>query len=136
MTISDTALQFVDACDTGKGWEVCAQWCHEGASFSCQADALADLATVEDYVGWAKGLLVPVPDGHYDLKALGVDEERNAVSVFAVFGGTNTGEGPVPPNGNTVASDYVYVMEFEGHRIKHMTKIWNDVVALRQLGWA
>ena len=136
MAISDTARQFFDACETGKGWEVCEQWCHEGASFSCQADALADLSMVEAYVGWTKDLLVPVPDGHYDLKAWGVDEERNSVIVSSVFRGTNTGEGPVPPTGNSVASDYVYVMEFEGDRIKHMTKIWNDGVGLRQLGWA
>jgi len=38
-----------------------------------------------------------------------------------------------PPGGNT--SDYVFVMEFEGDRIRHMTKIWNDVFAMRQLGW-
>jgi hypothetical protein len=27
------------------------------------------------------------------------------------------------------------VMEFEGDKIKHMTKIWNDGVALKALGW-
>ena len=32
-------------------------------------------------------------------------------------------------------ADYVYVMDFENGQIKHMTKIWNDVVSLRQLGW-
>ncbi len=137
MTISDTARKFVDACDGGKGWDVCKQWCHEGASFSVQADALADLENLEAYVGWAKDLLTPVPDGTYDLKALAVDEERNSVTAFAVFSGTQTGPGPVdPPTGKSVASDYVYVMEFDGDRIKHMTKIWNDGHGLRQLGWA
>ena len=136
MSISETAMQFQDACDSGKGWDACEQWCQEGASFSCQADALAELSTVEGYVGWAKDLLGPIPDGHYYLKAFGVDEERNVVSTFAVLSGTNTGEGPVPPTGKAIAADYVYVMEFEGDRIRHITKIWNDVVSLRQLGWA
>jgi hypothetical protein len=26
-------------------------------------------------------------------------------------------------------------MTFEGDRIKHMTKIWNDTISLQQLGW-
>ena len=58
------------------------------------------------------------------------------VSAFAIFRGTNTGEGgPVPPTGNSVAAEYVYVMDFDGDRIRHMTKIWNDVISLQQLGW-
>ena len=44
--------------------------------------------------------------------------------------------GPVSPTGNKVAGDYVYVMEFDGDKIRHMTKIWNDGQTLRQLGWA
>ena len=26
-------------------------------------------------------------------------------------------------------------MQFEGDKIRHMTKIWNDGVSLKQLGW-
>jgi hypothetical protein len=26
-------------------------------------------------------------------------------------------------------------MMFEGNRIQHVTKIWNDTIALQQLGW-
>lgn len=53
-----------------------------------------------------------------------------------LFSGTHTGEGgPAPPTGNRVEADYVYVMDFDGDRIKHMTKIWNDSVSLAQLGW-
>ena len=26
-------------------------------------------------------------------------------------------------------------MEFDGDRIRHMTKVWNDVMSLQQLGW-
>jgi predicted ester cyclase len=65
-----------------------------------------------------------------------VDEDRNNVSAFAVFSGTHTAEGgPVPPTGNRVEADYVYVMDFDGDRIRHMTKIWNDGISLTQLGW-
>jgi predicted ester cyclase len=136
MSIRDTAFAFADACDKGKGWSGCSQWCHEGATFSCQADALAEIGTAEAYVDWAAGLLGPIPDATYELKSRAVDEERGKVSVFSVFKGTNTGEGPVPPTGKKIAGDYVYVLSFEDGKIKHMHKIWNDAHSLKQLGWA
>jgi len=40
-SMKEAAAQFFDACETGKGWEACAQFCHPDASFSAQADALA-----------------------------------------------------------------------------------------------
>jgi predicted ester cyclase len=83
-----------------------------------------------------KGLFTPMPDGRYELKSFSVDDERNIASAFAVFHGTHTGEGgPVPPTGKSVAADYVYVMEFDGDRIRHMTKVWNDGFSLQQVGW-
>ena len=107
-SIKERAEQFLDACDTGKGWDGCKEFCHPDASFSAQAGALADVDTVESYSEWMKGLLTPLPDGRYELRSFAVDEERNNVSVFAVFRGTHTGEGgPVPPTGNSVAADYV-----------------------------
>jgi hypothetical protein len=42
----------------------------------------------------------------------------------------------VPPTGKSAAADYVYVMDFDGDKIRHMTKIWNDGLTMRQLGWA
>ena len=42
----------------------------------------------------------------------------------------------MPPDGKSASTDYVYVMDFEDGRIRHMTKIWNDGVAMEQLGWA
>ena len=136
MSITETAMAFFDACETGKGGEVCKEWCHENASFSCQADALADVTTLAGYADWMQGLLGPVPDGHYELKGFACDEGRDTVIAAAVFHGTHSGEGgPVPATGNTVAADYVYVMSFEDGKIRHMTKIWNDGHSLKQLGW-
>ncbi len=134
--MKERAQQFFHACETGKGWEVCKEFCHPDATFAAQAGALADVKTLEAYTEWMKGLFTPVPNGRYELRSFAVDEERNNVSAFAVFHGTHTGEGgPVPPTGKSVAADYVYVMEFEGDRIRHMTKIWNDTISLQQLGW-
>jgi predicted ester cyclase len=104
--------------------------------FLCQSDVLADTTTLEGYTEWMKGLLTPIPDGRYELKAFATDSERNSVCAFAVFHGTHSGEGgPVAPTGNSLAADYVYVMEFDGDKIRHMTKIWNDAQSLRALGW-
>ena len=137
MSMNETAQAFFEACETGKGWESCKGYCHDDATFSCQADALAEVTTVAGYTDWMKGLLTPIPDGHYEIKSWGVDETRNNVNAAAVFHGTQTGEGgPGQPTGKTVAADYVYVMNFDGGKIRHMTKIWNDVHSLKQLGWA
>jgi hypothetical protein len=88
MSISETATTFFDDLETGKGWDVCKKWCHEDASFSCQADAIAEITTVEGYAGWVKGLFTPVPDMHPEIKAFATDQERNTVAAFAVVHGT------------------------------------------------
>lgn len=132
----EKAAQFFDACETGRGWDGCREYCYPDATFSAQAGALADVNTLEAYTEWMKGLYGPVPDGRYELRSFAVDEARDNVTAFAVFHGTHTGEGgPVPPTGKSVAAEYVYVMDFDGDRIRHMTKIWNDGVSLSQLGW-
>lgn len=137
MSIEQTARDFFEACETGGGWDACKGYCHDGASFACQADALAETTTLQGYAEWMKGLLGPIPDGRYELTAFATDAARGTVVATAVFRGTQTGAGgPGTPTGNPVASDYAYVMQFEGAQIAHMTKIWNDAQALRQLGWA
>ena len=135
-SIRETAEQFFDACETGKGWAGCKAYCHDNATFAAQAGALADVSTVQGYTDWMKGMFTPVPDGRYELRSFAVDEQRNNVSAYAVFRGTHTGQGgPIPPTGRAVAADYVYVMQFDGGKIKHLTKIWNDAFSLKQLGW-
>lgn len=136
-SMSEAAERFFDACETGTGWDVCRKYCHPDATFSAQADALGDVETLEEYTEWMKGLLTPVPDGSYEIRSFAADENRNNVIAYAVFRGTHTGEGgPVPPTGQKVEADYVYVMEFDGDQIRHMTKIWNDGISMKQLGWA
>ncbi|PKP74951.1 MAG: polyketide cyclase [Alphaproteobacteria bacterium HGW-Alphaproteobacteria-6] len=137
MSIEATARAFFEACEAGGGWAACKAHCHADASFSCQADALAGTVTLAGYADWMKALLGPIPDGRYQLTAFAADEGRAAVVAAAVFHGTQTvAGGPVAPTGRAVASDYVYVMGFSDGRIRHMTKVWNDAQALRQLGWA
>ena len=136
-SILSQAKLFFEACETGKGWDGCKAYCHPEATFSAQTGVLSEIGTLEGYSEWMKNLFTPVPDGRYELKFFAEDEERNCVAAFAVFHGTQTGPGgPGEPTGKPIAADYVYAMEFEGDRIQHMTKIWNDTISLQQLGWA
>lgn len=137
MSMQQNARDFFDACETGQGWQACSQWCVPDAGFTCQSDALAEVTTLAGYCDWMKGLLVPLPDGHYELTGFAVDAERNCAIVSAVFHGTHTVDaGTGAPTGQAASSDYVYVIKFDGDKISHMTKVWNDVQARRQLGWA
>ena len=134
--ITSIAQRFFDACENGKGWEVCRAYCTPDASFSAQAEPLAEIQTLQGYTEWMKGLLGFMPDGRYTVKSFATDGERNNVCAYGVFSATHTGEGgPLPPTGKSTNTDYVYVMQFEGDKIRHMTKIWNSGWALRELGW-
>ena len=136
-TITAVAREFFAACESGKGWDGCRQYCKAEGTFSAQAEPLADVKTLQQYTEWMKGILTPLPDGRYELKSFATDEERKSVCAYGVFLATHTGPGgPVAPTGKSVRTDYVYVMEFEGDKIKHMTKIWHSGLALKQLGWA
>src|SRR2546430_13352078 len=98
--VVEVARAFFDACETGKGWQACRQFCTPDATFSAQAEPLEDVHTLEQYTDWMKGLLTILPDGRYELKSFAVDRERNQVIAYAVFSGTHTGDGgPVPPTG-------------------------------------
>jgi predicted ester cyclase len=136
-TITETAMAFFEACETGQGWAGGSAYCDPNATFSAQAEPLADVHTLAEYADWMKALFTFVPDGRYELKSFATDNERNNVCAYAVFSGTHTGEGgPMPPTGKSTSTDYVYVMEFDGGKIRHMTKIWNAGLAMKDLGWA
>jgi ketosteroid isomerase-like protein len=127
------AQAFFDACETGKGWEVCSKYCAPNATFSAQAEPLLDLKTLAQYTDWKKGILTVLPDARYGVKSFATDSARNNVAAYGVFYGQG---GPVPPTGRRISTDYVYVMQFDGGKIVHMTKIWNAGLALKDLGWA
>ena len=136
-SITTEAQAFFDACETGKGWEVCSAYCTPTATFSAQSEPLLDVKTLAQYTDWMKGMITVLPDARYEVKSFATDTGRNNVSAYGVFYGTHTGPGgPVPPTGRQVSTDYVYVMQFEAGKISHMTKIWNAGLALKELGWA
>lgn len=135
-SIATVAEAFFEACETGKGWEGCRAFCTPEATFSAQAEPLLEVKTIQQYADWMQVIVTILPDAHYELKSFATDEDRNNVAAYAVFHGTHTGPGgPVPPTGRGTSTDYVYVMQFEGGKIVHMTKIWHAGLALKELGW-
>ena len=135
-SITAVAKDFFAACEAGKGWEGCKAYCRPDATFSAQAEPLSDVRSLQQYTDWMKGLMQILPDGRYELKSFATDAERQNVSAYGVFLGTHTGQGgPCSPTGKDVRTDYVYVMEFDGDKIRHMTKIWNAGWAMKELGW-
>lgn len=136
VAITGIAEKFFEACETGKGWQGCKEYCKPDATFSAQAEPLADIQTLQKYTDWMQGLLTFIPDGHYELKSLATDEQRQNVCAYGIFSGTHTGEGgPCSPTGKSLQTDYVYVMEFDGDKIWHMIKVWHSWLAMQELGW-
>lgn len=136
-SIAAVAEAFFDACEKGKGWEVCRSFCTPDATFSAQAEPLLDMKTLAQYTDWMRDIRTVLPDARYEVKSFATDTARNNVAAYGVFYGTHTGPGgPVPPTGRRISTDYVYVMQFDCGKIAHMTKIWNAGLALKDLGWA
>jgi predicted ester cyclase len=136
-SMTTTAQAFFEACETGKGWAACRAYCTPDATFAAQAEPLLGVKSLAQYADWMTGITALMPDAGYDIKSFATDAARNNVAAYAVFHGTHTGAGgPVPPTGRRTSTDYVYVMQFTGDKISHMTKIWHSGLAMKELGWA
>ena len=136
-SIAEIAESFFANCEAGQGWDACKAFCTPDSTFAAQAEPLAGVTTLAQYTEWMKDLLTILPDGRYELKSFAVDPERNNVAAYGVFSGTHTGPGgPCAPTGKSTRTEYVYVMQFKGDKISHMTKIWNSGLALKELSWA
>jgi hypothetical protein len=67
----------------------------------------------------------------------GWDAEHKIACHFATFHAKHTGPGgPVEPTNKEMATDYAYFvfMNDEGMCTK-ISKVWNDVWAMKQIGW-
>ena len=53
-SITEVADKFFEACETGKGWNVCKEYCTPDATFSAQSEALAEIGDVRGYTEWMK----------------------------------------------------------------------------------
>jgi hypothetical protein len=72
-SIVETAKAFFTSCETGKGWDGCKAFCKPDATFSAQAEPLADLKTLHETV-----MAVPSPQVRY--------EELSGIGSAAVRG--------------------------------------------------
>ena len=135
-SITESAQAFFAACEVGKGWEVCSAYCTPDATFTAQAEPLMELKTLKQYTDWMKGLMTVLTDGSYEVRSFATDAVRNNVCAYGVFTGTHLAGGPCEPTGKTTKTDYVYVMQFTGDKITHLTKVWHSGLALKELGWA
>lgn len=79
-----TARQFFDACESGKGCAICKQWCTPEATFAAQAEPLMDVRTLWQYTDWTKGLLGLIPDGRYEVRSFALDEEHHAGLALSI----------------------------------------------------
>ena len=138
MSAFETAKKFFTACEAPKGWSGCKDFVADGASFSCQSGALADVKSVQGYCDWLKGLADgPLPGNSYTVHAKSWDADTNTAIFFSTFHATHKGDGgPIPATNKATNTDYVYAIKMNGDgKVASMTKIWNDAYALAELGW-
>lgn len=110
-SITEIAAKFFEACEAGKGWDGCKAYCKPNATFSAQAEPLADVRTLQQYADWMKAVLTFIPDGRYELRSFATDDKGKSVCAYGILSGTHTGEGgPCLPTGKSMKTDYVYVI--------------------------
>ena len=78
------------------------------------------------------------PGATYDLHTAGWDDSTRTATFFATYHAKHTGEGgPVPPTNKETHSEYVDAETMNSEdKVQSMTKSWNDVWAMKELGWA
>ena len=54
--ITGIAEKFFEACETGKGWDACKEYCMSDATFSAQSEPLAVGHDIQGDSEWRKGL--------------------------------------------------------------------------------
>ena len=54
-SITSVAEAFFEACEAGRGWNVCSAYCTPDATFRAQAEPLLEVKTLQQYTDWMKG---------------------------------------------------------------------------------
>ena len=115
------ARAFFDACDFGKGWDGCKQFCHQDASFETEAETLAEINTLDTYCDWmVEALAMFDATVEVEVKSEAYDVKKDIALIYAEIRG-NVIIGPEPM---FMKTDYVYAINFNGKKISHVTKIW------------
>ena len=80
--ITATAQSFFDACETGKAWTGCQQYCTTNATFSSQANPLLNITTLSAYCDWMRDVLTGLTDVSYEVKSFATDTARHNVCLL------------------------------------------------------
>jgi len=91
------------------------------------------MKTLAQYTDWMKGIAARRPLRGKVVRDRQRSEQRYRLwrILWNPLGSGRAGSSERP----ALSTDYVYVMQFEGGKIVHMTKIWNAGLALKDLGW-
>ena len=117
-----TARNFFEQCDYGKGWDACKIYCRQDATFETEAETLSAINTLDTYCDWMTDAIDMFDDNvEIEIKAEAYDRPRDIVLIYAEIRG-NLILGPEPMFAKT---DYVYVLKFDYGKISHMAKIWD-----------
>jgi hypothetical protein len=123
--------------DGGKGWDSCAPYCTEGASFASQCETLADIKTVEAYACWMQELTPSFEGFTRKVKHVGFCEENRTVSYVASLHGKGKQGQQTDKEVKEFTSAYTYLVTLsqDDGKVERVEKIWNDFYALKQAGW-
>ena len=118
------ATTFFNACESGKGWAGCEQYCTPDATFSCQAvdsmpgqPPISQCKTLEAYTQWMRDVVEGLgkDKATVEVNAEAFDEGRSTAVICATFGGF---------------TQYVYKLHInEEGKCDDMVKVWNDAFA-------
>lgn len=134
----ENAKKVIDICDNGKAFAEIADIVTDDAEFTCQADAMKDIKTVQGYNEWMAAFgSTTAPDFKVDIHNFSWNPEKKIATHFATFHCTHTGPGgPVEPTNKMMHTEYVYIVYMnDDDKCYKIHKVWNDGWAMRQVGW-
>ncbi len=154
-SVDSIVKPYFEACELGKGWELCKVYCHPEATFEAQLKDVKHLKTLEAYSEFIKGLfLTTYKNLTYEIKSW--LSFQNQVVAYAVFKEMSIETDEVEEtdgnllnndrkeeklknkkkmNNNPVLFEYVYVIDLEDGKVCNMTKIEDKKWAMEELGW-
>ena len=130
------------ACDSGGGWAACKDMCVPDATFSCQSDTMGKFKTIQEYTDFMAAFGQACPNPTWTTDASSWDGVTHTATFFCTYYCTHTvsvnGVGPSTPTQRSAVSNYCCMVKTDpdrGNRIVHITKVWNDIWMLKELGW-
>ena len=155
-SIESIAKIFFEACELGKGWEICKLYCSPNCEFEAQVNSIPNnIKTLEEYSEYNKGLfLTTFKNLTFELKSWICT--KNQVVAYAVFKEISEDSNNIIEtdgnllnqeekkekikniiklNTNPILYEYVYVIDGKDGKICSMTKIEERKWAMKELGW-